>query len=294
MVAQDYGLTVYAHGVVLHSDRRVRVWDEDGVLRVLTFVRTGGRRDRVSGFSRASRRNLAMVAANASGRFRSHLTLTYRALAVSGEDEGERNLRIVRRAKRDLNRFLSATRREIGRYVWVMEFQRRGVVHFHALCEHEIAQERVALAWCRSTGELGDVHAEQHAALVESIRDERAARNYVGRYLGKVDQKSLPPGVAAAGRWWGRSKGLEFVELERVLGCEAGGGVPVSAGVCTLRGVRRWLRGELGWKFAGGAFVSWGDRLVPRLLAVVRQLRARYGEAKPWGNGVDEAEGGAR
>lgn len=79
-------------------------------------------------------------------------------------------------------------RREIGRYVWVMEFQRRGVVHLHALSEHEVPQESVALAWCRSTGELGDVRAEQHAALVELIRDESAARDYVGRYLGKVDR----------------------------------------------------------------------------------------------------------
>ena len=61
MLAEDYGLRVYAHGVVLRSDRRVRVWDEDGVLRAVTLAKSGGRRERVCGFSRASQRNLAMV-----------------------------------------------------------------------------------------------------------------------------------------------------------------------------------------------------------------------------------------
>lgn len=290
----DYGLRVLPHGVVWRSDRRVRVWDGDGVLRVISPTRSGGRRDSVRGFSRASQRNLAMVAANVGGSFRSHVTLTYHGLAVEGEDERSRNLRIARRAKRDLNRFLSATRRLLGRYLWVMEFQRRGVVHFHALCEHEIEQERVSLAWCRATEELGDAHAAKHAALVEAIRDERAARNYVGRYLGKVEQKELPAGVAAAGRWWGRSRGLEIVVLEEVLTCEAGCDVPVAAGVRTLRSVRRWLSGELGWKFRGGAFVSWGDRLTGRLVEVVRELRRFYGESRPWGGEDGTGKGDAR
>jgi hypothetical protein len=235
-----------------------------------------------------------MVAANVGGSFRTHLTLTYHAVAIEAEDERARNLRIARRAKRDLNRFLSSMRRALGRYLWVMEFQKRGVVHFHALCEHETEQARVAFAWCRATEELGDVHAAQHAALVEAVRDERAARNYVGRYLGKVEQKALPPGVAAAGRWWGRSRGLQLVVLEEVLTCEAGCDVPVPAGVRTVRSVRRWLSGELGWKFRGGAFVSWGDRLTGRLVLVVRELREFYGASLPWGVGDGNGERGAR
>lgn len=290
---KDYGLTVHPHGVVWHSDRRMRVWSKDGVLEAFRPKVVGRRRQRVQSFSKTSQRRLAMVAANVGGQFRSHLTLTYHGLTVAGEDEAARNLRIAVRAKRDLNRFLTSMRRMLGLYLWVMEFQRRGVVHFHALCEHLVEQERVAMAWCRSTGELGDIHAAQHAARVDAIRDERAARCYVGRYLGKVDQKSLPAGIVSAGRWWGRSRRLKLVVLEQVLTCEADSVVPIEAGVRTVRAARRWLRRELGWKFRGGAFVSWGDRLTGRLRAVVAQLRGYFGEARRWSDVIGE-QGGAR
>jgi hypothetical protein len=233
-----------------------------------------------------------MVAANVGCEFRSHLTLTYHGVTVEGEGEHGRNLRIARRAKRDLNRFLSVMRPSLGRYLWVMEFQKRGVVHFHALCEHQVEQARVALAWCRATGELGDIQASRHAVLVDAVRDQMAARNYVGRYLGKVDQKALPPGVVMAGRWWGRSRGLALVVLDEVLSCSADCDVPVPAGVRTVRTLRRWLTRQLGWKFRGGSFVSWGDRLTGRLLVAARELREFYGPALPWDQTTPE--GGTR
>jgi hypothetical protein len=193
------------------------------------------------------------------------------------EDETERNHRVAARSKRDLNRFLSCMRSELGLYVWVQEFQRRGVVHYHALCTKEVAAERVTLAWCRATGELDDIHAMRHAAQVEPIRDESAARAYLGRYLGKLRQKTLPVGVGNAGRWWGRSRRLRLVPVEEIVTCEFREGAPISAGVRIVRGVRRWLSRELGWKFRGGSFVSWGEKLAPRLAVVVRDLRAFYG-----------------
>lgn len=289
---ESYGIKILAHGVVLHSDRRVRVWGEDGVLQAVKASSSGGRRDRVRGFSLASQRNLAMVAANVGGVFRSLLTLTYHGLTVEGEPEDARNLRIAHRAKRDLNRFLSAMRRVLGRYLWVMEFQTRGVVHFHALAEHTVTQERASVAWCRATGELGDQLAARHAVRVDDVRDQMAARNYLGRYLGKVEQKALPPGVAMAGRWWGRSRGLALVVLDEVLSCEADCDVPVPAGVRTVRTLKRWLSRQLGWKFRGGSFVSWGDQLTGRLAVAARELREFYGLAQPWG--VAESDGGAR
>jgi hypothetical protein len=223
-----------------------------------------------------------MKAANAPGPLLSLLTLTYHGLMEEGETEGARNLRIARAAKRDLNRFLSCLRRELGRYVWVMEFQRRGVVHFHLLAEREVSADRVALAWCRATGQLGDTAAMRHSAKVDEVRDQMAARKYVGRYLGKVDQKNLPPGVEQAGRWWGTSRGMRAVVLDSVLTCEAGTAATHVAGVRTVRVLRRWLSRELGWKFRGGWFVSWGDRLVPRLLHAVSELRAFYGPTPSW------------
>ena len=54
-----------------------------------------------------------------------------------------------------------------------------------------------------------------------------------------------------------------------------------------MRILRRWLSRRLGWKFRGGSFVSWGDRLVPRLLTAIRELRAFFGPAVPWSESVE-------
>ena len=116
--------------------------------------------------------------------------------------------------------------------------------------------------------------------------------SYSGGGCGKLGVV-LPGGYAVA-RQWGRSRGLELVVLDEVLTCEADCDVPIAAGVRTVRSVGRWLCGELGWKFRGGAFVSWGDRLTGRLVVVVRELRGFYGVSRPWGVVDGNGEGGAR
>ena len=114
-----YGLRVYRFGVVVHGDWRkwVSLWRNE--LSGLGSVCRG----KIRGWSRGSARRLAFVAANADARFGSHLTLTYRARAAEWEDDAERNQRVIRRSKADLHRFLSCLRQEIGRYLWVQEFQ---------------------------------------------------------------------------------------------------------------------------------------------------------------------------
>jgi hypothetical protein len=87
----------------------------------------------IRGFSRGSRRRLEFVAANLEARFQTLVTLTYHANVERWEDDAERNRRVVLRSKRDLNRFLSCLRGEFGQYLWVQEFQQRGVVHYHVL-----------------------------------------------------------------------------------------------------------------------------------------------------------------
>ena len=295
MEARDYGLTIHPHGVTFRSDRRPRVVGTDGVIYATRIVGgAGGCRSSVRGLSAANQRKLAMKAANAGGQFAALVTLTYHGLAIDGEPEDARNLRIARRAKADLNRFLSAMRRRLGRYLWVMEFQKRGVVHFHLLAELQVELARVSLAWCRVTGELGDIAAMQHSVRVDDVRDQMAARSYIGRYLGKVDQKVLPSGVERAGRWWGCARSLRLTVLDFVLTCEADSDATHTAGVRTVRMARKWLSRKLGWKFRGGSFVSWGDKLTVRLATAVRELRAYYGDARPWSESAERAEGGTR
>jgi len=82
MEAGDYGLTIHPHGVVLHSDRRPRSVTCHGEIVATQLPGGGGRRQKIRGFSKASKRKLAMKAANAPARFVSLLTLTYHGLVV--------------------------------------------------------------------------------------------------------------------------------------------------------------------------------------------------------------------
>ena len=111
MEQADYGLTIHPHGVVLNSDRRPRAVTDDGEVVAVALAKGSGRRGSIGSFSRASQRKLAMKAANVPATFASLLTLTYHGLTRDGEAEDVRNLRVIRWAKRDLNRFLSSMRR---------------------------------------------------------------------------------------------------------------------------------------------------------------------------------------
>ncbi|MFN8588740.1 MAG: hypothetical protein U0704_13180 [Candidatus Eisenbacteria bacterium] len=147
MLMKEHGLRILAGGFALHSDGRRRAWSDDGVEEIpkrstLAETTRGG----VKAFSIASRKRLELIAASAANEFRSLLTLTYHALSESWETEPARNARVVRRSKRDLNRFLSAMRRRLGAYIWIQEFQERGVVHYHVICEGLVEKSRAALA----------------------------------------------------------------------------------------------------------------------------------------------------
>ena len=149
---KEYGLRIFAGGFVLHGDGRSRLWSKDGVEEIVKLeYGRGGRRSGVKAFSEASRKRLELIAASAENEFRCLITLTYHAKSEAWEDDATRNGRIVARSKRDLNRFLTTMRRELGPYLWVQEFQTRGVIHFHLLCELSPPQERVTLAWVHAT-----------------------------------------------------------------------------------------------------------------------------------------------
>ncbi len=277
---KDYGLRVYGHGLHLHGDGRLRGKAGSGRVFIVPppkIVRGGLRR--VAAFSRPSQRRFEFVAANVTGGFRTHLTLTYHANLVEWEDDGARNGRIAQRSKADLNRFLSCLRAALGRYLWVQEFQRRGVVHYHVLCEREVDEARATVAWCRATGEMDDAAAIRHAVRVQAVgvADEAKARAYLSRYLGKRRQKLLPAGVESAGRWWGRSRGLALVPRVEVIVCEAKT-VHVHAGCArVVRCVRKYLTRQFGWKYRGGTLVDWGGQLSAKVAGMVETLRLFFG-----------------
>src|SRR5262245_60746360 len=127
---KSYGVRVYKQGLDFHFDNRWR--DIDGVaFRIHDKASPHRKVGVIKGWSRASAKRLEFVSANAELPFQSIVTLTYRANVASWETDADRNRRVARGSKRDLNRFLTCLRRELGAYLWVMEFQARGVIHFH-------------------------------------------------------------------------------------------------------------------------------------------------------------------
>jgi len=148
---------------------------------------------------------------------RSHITLTYRAQQASWESAGDRNRRVVTRRRADLHRFLRGLRSELCEYLWVRGFQKRGVVHFHTQCVHEVAGLRAAQAWGRASDQLQDQAVLHHGVKVDPIQNQQGARIFLGHCFGKEKQKELPQGIDGAGIWWGRSRGLKLALLEALI-----------------------------------------------------------------------------
>jgi hypothetical protein len=263
-----YGLEVFPQGFAFHergaSGRRGR-------------NTVGGGRAAVREFSGASRKRLEMVAANGGAEFRSLVTLTYHARAETWESGEKVNRRIAARSKEDLSRFIDCVRRELGAYLWVMEFQKRGVVHFHLLCAGEPSAERCTLAWVRATGELDDAAAVQYAVQIERIEHERVARWYVGRYLGKGKQKQLPEGVVYAGRWWATSRGLELIRLREVVTSTREHPALDRVAVRVVRAIRRWLSRKLGFRVRSGKFLDWGGKKSAAAAEMIDRLVEYFG-----------------
>ena len=277
---KDYGVEVYKHGVVFHGDGRKRRTGPLGWKHIESPVQSRSHyRGVIRAFSEASRKRLEFSAANVAGLFHSLLTLTYHADAPDWA-AAERNHRMVQRSKADLNRFLSNMRRKLGPYLWVQEFQERGVIHYHVLCQGTPSEQQVTVAWLRATGGLDDLAAWRHGVKVEEIKSERAARSYLGRYMGKARQKVLPPGVSGAGRWWGRSLSLQLLLLEEVVAGEAGFGRAIPEGMRIHRCLRKYVSKRFKGKFRGGMFLDWGGELAGKLQAMAAQLKEHYGKPR--------------
>lgn len=271
---KDYGVRVYAQGVDFRMDNRRRDLKGEAFVIPLRLQNAAHRRrGLISGLSKSSAKRLEFVAANVGTPLTTLLTLTYRENPVEGESDEARNLRVARRSKADLNRFLTCVRLEIGGYLWVQEFQERGVVHYHVLCERPITEQRARLVWCRAIDSLHDAATLRYAVRVEQVANPQGARSYVGRYMGKQRQKSLPAGVSGAGRWWGRSRDLQLELVTEVVTCQYKAQDGNYTEIWVARQLRRYLTRVFGRKFRGGFFVNWGGRLTDALSRMTRELR---------------------
>jgi hypothetical protein len=167
--------------------------------------RGGGIRDKVRGFSRASRRNLLLRLASINRRaFRAFkgrmifVTLTYPREYPEYPERCKRHLKALR--KRLERRYKSFAA------FWRLGIQRRGAWHFHLLLfvgpsigSVDELRRFISSSWYEVTGKVSEGHLRT-GTHVEPVKRWKEATSYVERYLAKVEE--FPEGLQT-GRIWG-------------------------------------------------------------------------------------------
>ena len=114
-----------------------------------------------------------------------------------------------------LANFLKSVRRRHvdAQWLWRMELQKRGVIHFHAFIWRGVSAfttdpdptwaKWLHETWHRVAEPVSDAHAE-HGALVEPVRSASKAMRYLTKYMAK----ELELDAKIAGRRWGHSSGI--------------------------------------------------------------------------------------
>ncbi|KAB2922145.1 MAG: hypothetical protein F9K22_12400 [Bacteroidetes bacterium] len=219
--------------VVEVNKRSVFIRVENRLLRNMTSRTV--KRGEVSTFSNNSQRRLARLLLNNAERFKYFFTLTYR-----------KNHRDCKVSKKHINTFLTRFRKSNGSdvgYVWVLEFQKRGAVHFHIWFEEikydadgkwqlihvrKQIQQRfkndieglnkfkyLTYLWLSVTKQLDDEKAMKAATDLKSIYSNGFTLWYATKYLSKKEQKQYSGNVdeitgeiidSWVGRYWGASR----------------------------------------------------------------------------------------
>jgi len=154
-------------------------------------------------FSDKSRQHLDHVCSNSGHLIKSQFCLTYRN---QNPEDGEA-------VKVHLDKWLKSMRRrfpDLG-YLWVLEFQERGVPHFHVFLTVPVdrqMQKKIAKSWVRIT--KGDrVQYWWHCRLSNWISWKMDSSKYLLKnYCVKIAQKDVPANYRNVGRFWGNSRNL--------------------------------------------------------------------------------------
>ncbi len=165
----------------------------------------GGIRDRVRGFSRASRRNLLRRLASINRRafksFRGRMifvTLTYPHEYPDDPELCKRHLKALRkRFQREYKSFAA---------FWRLGIQKRGAWHVHLLLfvgpsigSIDKLRRFISSSWYEVTGKVSEGHLHT-GTRVEAARKWKEATSYVERYMAKPEE--FPEGLQT-GRIWG-------------------------------------------------------------------------------------------
>jgi len=162
-------------------------------------------RDRVRGFSRASRRNLLLRLASINRRaFRAFkgrlisITLTYPHEYPDDPEVCKGHLKALRRR----------LQRKFGEFAgfWRLGIQKRGAFHFHLLLfvgpsigSIDELRRFISSSWYEVTGKISEGHLHAGTRVV-AVKRWKQATSYVERYMAKPEE--FPEGLKT-GRIWG-------------------------------------------------------------------------------------------
>jgi len=160
---------------------------------MFSFGAGGQRGECLEKMSNSSRRRLRRYLQNCTANYTKMITLTYPEAFPS-----------VQRSKMHLATFCRLLLKNFNNpctsICWVLEFQKRGAVHYHLLTDHKfVPHETISDLWYRATG-----HASSREAgtRIEEIRDKTGIMHYMAKYLSKAQQKSGDL-EQKTGRFWG-------------------------------------------------------------------------------------------
>lgn len=163
-----------------------------------------GKRSSIEIFSAASRRRLLEVCRNCGYHIKSQIALTYHhGMPDTGKE-----------VKKQLNTFLTNLRQKYPdvHYIWILEFQKRGVPHFHLFTdisyENKHFHNWCAVTWNRILDESPE-HLLFQAHPNNFMAWTMENGNYLAKeYLSKMDQKIVPEQYLEVGRFWGNSRNM--------------------------------------------------------------------------------------
>lgn len=171
--------------------------------------RRPSKRGRIKSFTAQSRRRiLRFMARLRAGRYRA----TFITLTFKGYPSNNRAKMVLRRFKMRLQRFAPE-----ASFVWRMEYQKRGSIHFHLLCFGlpYWAQADVQEAWTACTEE------DTSRVDIRLVRSKRGVMHYVSKYIAKRSATKSRTSLVSVpylhvGRKWRKGRFWGYHNKERL------------------------------------------------------------------------------
>jgi hypothetical protein len=172
------------------------------------------KRQAIEFFSESSQRRLLTLTRNEGHRIKSQFCLTYHHNSPS---DGA----VI---KQHLNSFLTLVREAFPDivYIWVLEFQQRGVPHFHFFSSMCPSNKKFRLFCAEHWNSITDESIEHlyfHEHPSNFVPWVMVSGKYlVKEYLAKCYQKEVPEHFHNVGRFWGNSRSMKLEKFVVVPG----------------------------------------------------------------------------